>query len=190
MVPGATVGVLGTGVPRLACLRPAAGLSSGPVRHVFINKRSRPLQGAKPRGADDTRPPQEWPHQAGSRGAERSRQGGTSRGSHDVSHDDQGQAGASDRIILVSSSVLRRQAQSRSTEASSKGFNISATRPRLAGRQDRGHRGAHNSITTRAFGRRRPPLVRIACTSCPLSNWPLWHPFPLNIWEEDQGLYK
>ena len=33
-------------------------------------------------------------------------------------------------------------------------------------------------------------FVRIACTSCPLLDWPLWHPFPLNIWEEDQGLYK
>ena len=33
-------------------------------------------------------------------------------------------------------------------------------------------------------------FVRISCTSCPLSNWPLWHPFLLNIWEEDQGLYK
>ena len=33
-------------------------------------------------------------------------------------------------------------------------------------------------------------FVRIACTSCPLSNWPLLAPFPLNIWGEDQGLYK
>ena len=34
-------------------------------------------------------------------------------------------------------------------------------------------------------------FVRIACTSCPLSNCPpLLAPFPLNIWEEDQGLYK
>ena len=33
-------------------------------------------------------------------------------------------------------------------------------------------------------------FVRISCTSCPLSNWPLSDPFPLNIWGEDQGLYK
>src|SRR3989337_3809010 len=33
-------------------------------------------------------------------------------------------------------------------------------------------------------------FVRISCTSCPLSNWPLLAPFPLNIWEEDKGLYK
>ena len=30
-------------------------------------------------------------------------------------------------------------------------------------------------------------FVRIACTSCLPSNWPLWHPFPLNIWGEDQA---
>ena len=24
----------------------------------------------------------------------------------------------------------------------------------------------------------------------PLQTWPLWDPFPLNIWEEDQSLYK
>ena len=23
-----------------------------------------------------------------------------------------------------------------------------------------------------------------------LQTWPLWDPFPPNIWEEDQGLYK
>ena len=33
-------------------------------------------------------------------------------------------------------------------------------------------------------------FVKISCTSCPLSNWPLLAPFPLNIWGEDQGLYK
>ena len=60
--------------------------------------------------------------------------------------------------------------------------------------------------TSRATGQRSPwsprwrhhqslwqaktTFFRIACTSCPLSNWPLLAPFPLNIWEEDQGLYK
>ena len=62
------VGILGTGVPRLACLRPAAWLSSGPVWPVFINPSSRPSRGANPRGEDDTKPPQGRPHQAGSRG--------------------------------------------------------------------------------------------------------------------------
>ena len=104
---------------------------------------------------------------------------GTSRGSCEASRDDCGQAGASAHSLLASSLVLRRQAHARSTEASGKGFHIGATRPRPAGRQDGGHRGAHDGVTTRAFGTRRPPLVRIACTSSPPSNWPLWNPFPL-----------
>ena len=115
---------------------------------------------------------------------------GTLRGAHDASHDDQDQAGTSAHSVLVSSLVLRRQARARITEASSKGFHISATRPRLAEWRDRGHHGAQDGVITSAFGSRRPPLVGIACTSCTLSKWPLLAPFPLNIWEEDQGLYK
>src|SRR4051812_38637070 len=41
--PGATVGVLGTGVPRLAYLRPAAWLQGGPARPIFINTRPKTL---------------------------------------------------------------------------------------------------------------------------------------------------
>ena len=94
------------------------------------------------------------------------------------------------RSVVVSLLVLRGQAQVRITKALGKGFHIGATIPRLVGRQDEGHRGAQDGVTTRAFGRRRPPFVRIACTSRPLSKWPLLAPFPLDIWEEDQGLYK
>ena len=79
----------------------------------------------------------------------------TLRGSNDVSHDDEDQAGASVRSVLVSSLVLSKEAQARNTEASSKGFHISATRPRPAGQQDGGHHGAQGGVTTRAFGRRR-----------------------------------
>ena len=53
----------------------------------------------------------------------------SSGGSRDVSHDDRDQAGASARSVLVSSFVSRGQAQAQSTEASSKGFHIGATRP-------------------------------------------------------------
>ena len=70
-----TVGVLGTGSPGLLACGPRRGSTRGPVRPVFTNKRLRPSRGAKPREADDTRPPRGQPHQAGSRGAERSRQG-------------------------------------------------------------------------------------------------------------------
>ena len=119
--------------------------------------------------------------------AERSRQG-TSRGARDASHDDRDQAGASAHSVLVSSLVLRRQAQARSTEASSKGFHIGATRPRPAERQDGGHRGAQDGVIVRAFGSRRPTLVRISVLDVPLQNGQLLAPFPLNIWEEAQGL--
>ena len=49
---------------------------------------------------------------------------------------------------------------------------------------------SQDSVIIRAFGSRRPTLVRITCTICPPSKWMLLAPFPLNIWEEDQGLYK
>ena len=117
--------------------------------------------------------------------AERSRRG-TSRGAHDASHDDQGrQAGASPRSVLVSSFVQRGQAQAR---VSSKGNHFGATRPRPAERQDGGHRGAHEGVTVRVFGRRGPTLVRISVLDVPLQNGQLLAPFPLNIWEEAQGL--
>ena len=119
--------------------------------------------------------------------AESSRRG-TSRGAHDASHDDQGrQSGASPRSVLLSSLVQREQAQAR---ASSKGIHFGATRPRPVQRQDGGHRGAQDGVIVRAFGSRRPTLVRITCTRCSPSKWPLLAPFPLNIWEKDQGLYK
>ena len=134
---------------------PRRGSTNSPVRPNISSNSSRPSRGTKPREADDTKT---------SLGAASSgslpRSGdiyarGTSRGSHDVSRVDQGQAGASGRSVPVSSLVLKRQAQTRSLEASGNGFHIGATRPRLAGRQDGGHRRANDSVTTRAFGRRR-----------------------------------
>ena len=117
--------------------------------------------------------------------AESSRRG-TSRGAHDASHDDQGrQPGASPRSVLLSSLVQGEQAQAR---ASSKGIHFGATRPRPVQRQDGGHRGAQVGVTTRAFDRRGPTLVRISVLDVPLQNGQLLAPFPLNIWEEAQGL--
>ena len=177
--------MLGTGVPRLACLRPAAWLEGGPTRPIFISTSSRPSRGAKPHGADDRSFLSKQPHQGAREEAERSRQG-TSRGAHDASHDDQGrQAGANPRSVLLSSLVQRGQAQAR---ASSKGIRFGATRPRLAEWRDGGHRGAQDGVTTRAFGRRGPTLVRISVLDVPLQNGQLLAPFPLNIWEEAQGL--
>ena len=46
------------------------------------------------------------------------------------------------------------------------------------------------TVSPESFSQAKTTFVRIACTSCPPSNWSLWDPFPPNIWEEDQGLYK
>ena len=116
--------------------------------------------------------------------AERSRLG-TSRGGHDASHDDQSQAGAGLRRVLVSSLVQREQVQAR---VSSKGNHLGATRPRPAEQRDGGHRGAQAGITVRVFSRRGPTLVRISVLDVTLQNGQLLAPFPLNIWEEAQGL--
>ena len=117
--------------------------------------------------------------------AESSRRG-TSRGAHDASHDDQGrQSGASPRSVLLSSLVQREQPQARE---SCKGIHFGATRPRPAQREGGSHCGAQAGVTTRACDRRRPTLVRISVPAVPLQNGQLLAPFPLNIWEEAQGL--
>ena len=110
---------------------------------------------------------------------------GTSRGAHDASHDDQGRLqGASPRSVLLSSLVQGEQAQAR---ASRKGIHFGATRPRPVQRQDGGHCGAQVGVTSRAFDRRGPTLVRISVLDVPLQIGQLLAPFPLNIWEEAQG---
>ena len=45
-----------------------------------------------------------------------------------------------------------------------------------------------DGVIASAFGSRRPTLVRISVLDVPLQNGQLLAPFPLNIWEEDQGL--
>ena len=87
--------------------------------------------------------------------------------------------------VLLSSLVQREQAQAR---ASSKGIHFGATRPRPTQRQGGSHCGAQAGVTTRAFDRRGPTLVRISVPVVPLQNGQLVAPFPLNIWEEAQGL--
>ena len=147
------------GSPDLPTCGPRHGYASRPVWPIFINKvfktlaRGQASQGGRCKTSSGAASPV-WL----ARGRE-IKAGQTSRGSHDVSHDDQGQAGASAQSVLASSLVLRRQAQARSSEASGKGFQIGATRPRPAGRQDGGHRGAQDGVTTRAFGRRRLLLL-------------------------------
>ena len=184
--PGGYCRCSGNGGPQ-TCLPAACGMAQGAAQHG-------------PSSPTQTQDPREGPSLAGRttrsflrdglirlarEEAERSRRG-TSGGARDASHDDQRrQAGASPRSVLLSSLVQREQAQA---SASSKGVQFSATRPRPVQRQDGGHRGAQASVTTRAFGKRGPTLVRISVLDVPLQNGQLLAPFPLNIWEEAQGL--
>ena len=117
---------------------PACGLRhgsrGGPVRPMFVSARLKTL----PRGQASRGGRHEASSGAASPGrlARRRRdQGkGTSRGARDVSHDDRDQAGAGLSSVLVSSLVQRGQAQAWSTEASGKGYQFGATRPRPAKR--------------------------------------------------------
>ena len=146
------------GSPNLPACGPRRGCASRPVRPIFISKAFKTLargeasRGGRHKTSSGAASPGWLPRS----GEIKARQ--TSRGSRDVSHDDLDQAGASACSVLVSPLVLRERVQAQSTEASSKGFHISAMRPRPAGRQDGGHRGAQDGVTTRAFGRRRPLL--------------------------------
>ena len=110
----------------------------------------------------------------------------TSRGSADVSHDDQGQAGAECRFPLWCKGG---KPQARSPEESAKGFHSGATRPRPQGQQDGGHHRAHRSVMARGFSQAKTTFVRIDCTTCPLSNPAVVESLPAHIWGEDQGSY-
>ena len=86
--PGGYCRRSGNGVPRLACLRPAAWLKGGPSMAHLHQHQLKTLTG---------RTTQDFLRNGLARQAreeaERSRQG-TSRGAHDASHDDRDQAGA------------------------------------------------------------------------------------------------
>ena len=186
MGPGATIGVLGTVVPRLACLRPAAWLKEWPsTAHLHQHMLKTLARGQASRGGrqeassgtassgwlarrrrDQGRVPREVPMT----------QAMTTKGARRV---------PGRTVSSLSSSVQREQAQAR---ASSKGIRFGATRPRPVQRQDGGHRGAQEGVIVRVFGRRGPTLVTISVLDVPLQNGQLLAPFPLIIWEEAQGL--
>ena len=189
MGPRANVGVLETGVPRLACLRPAAWLKRGPARPIFINIRLKTLaRGQASRGGR---------HGASS--------GTASSGWLARRRRDQGSIPHEVPVMQAMTTKGARQVPARaassfplwckggqvqpwSTEASGKGCHFGATRPRPSQRQGGSHCGAQAGVTTRAFDGRGPTLVRISVLDVPLQNGQLLAPFPLNIWEEAQGL--
>ena len=164
------VGVLETGVPRLACLRPTTWLHRWPgTTHP---RHQQPKTLARGQASWGGRQKASLEAASSDRLTRRRRdQGrGTSRGARDAIHDDRDQAGAGLCSVLVSPLVQRGQAQAK---ASGKGYHSGATRPRPAERQDGGHRGAQDGVITSTFGSRRPPLVRITCTRCSPSKWPI-----------------
>ena len=113
----------------------------------------------------------------------------TSRGSCDVSHDDRDQAGASAQCPCfpfgakeASASAEYRGIKQRFPYRCNETKTSRTTRRRSPWSPRRRH---HQSLL-----HAKTAFVRISCTSCPLSNCPLLAPFPLNIWGEDQCLYK
>ena len=108
-----------------------------------------------------------------------------SRGSADMSHDDQGQAGTERKFPLRCKGG---KPQARSPEESAKGFHSGATRPSPPGRQDGDHHRAHRSVTTTGFSQAKTTFVRIDCTTCSPSNPAVVESLPAHIWEEDQGI--
>ena len=93
MGPGATVGILGMGVPRLACLRPAAWLKEWPsTAHLHQHMLKTLARGQASRGRATGGFLRHGLIRLAREEAERSRRG-TSQGARDASHDDQSQAG-------------------------------------------------------------------------------------------------
>ena len=156
--PGGYYRCSGNGGPQTCLPAAHSEAKQQAIRPIFINKVFKTLARvqASRGGRRKTSSGVAWPGRLTRSEDIKARR--TSRGSRDVSHDARHQAGASARNVLVSSLVLRRQAQAKSTEASGKGCYIGATRPRPGGRQDGGHRGAQDGVTARVFCRRRPLL--------------------------------
>ena len=168
---------------------PRRGFASRPVRPIFINKafktfgRGQASRGGRHKTSSGAASPG-WLARSGEIKA-----GQTSRGSHDVSHDDQGQEGASAQCPCFLY-----------------GAQEAGAGAEYQGVKQRFPYQCNKTKTSRTAGRRSPwsprrrhhqsllqvktAFVRISYTGCPLSNWPLLAPFPLNIWGEDQVLYK
>ena len=158
MGPGATVSILGMGVPGLACVWPAAWLKRRPSAAQLHQLKLKTLA----RGQASLGRRQEASSGAASSGrlARRRR--------------DQGRAPREEPMTQAMTIETRRapdghrpaqcpcfplvQRGQAQAKASGKGYHFGATRPRPAGRQDGGHRGVQDNVTTRAFGRRRPLL--------------------------------
>ena len=191
MGPGATVSVLGTGVPRLACQRPAAWLKGGPsMAHLHQHKPKTLARGQASRGGQ--REASSGTASSGWLTRRRRVQGGvpcevpmmqdmTTKGARRVP----ARAMSSFPLCCKGGKRSRRVPRHQAKVA------ISVQQDQDNGLQDGGHRGAQDGVTIRALCRRRPLLSGWLVLAVPLRiSPPLLAPFPLNIWGEDQGLYK
>src|SRR3954468_22408685 len=142
--PGATVGVLGTGVPRLAYLQ--RGSKGGPcAAHLHQRKIQDPREGPSLAGRTTRCFLRRGLVRLAHEEAERSRrvprevpmtQAMTTKGARQV---------PARAVSSLSSLVQRGQAQAR---GSSKGIHFGATRPRPVQRWEGGHCEAQNGVTT------------------------------------------
>src|SRR4051812_34327841 len=175
------VGVLGTGVPRLACLRPAAWLKWGPsVAHLHQHKAQDPREGPSLARRTTRRFLKHGLLRLAREEAERSRWG-TSRGAHDASHDDQGcQAGASPRSVSLSS-LVQRGKRRREDQAKAP---ISVLRD-----QDQSNGGKEVTMEPRpaspqGLWQAKTNFSQDKFTRCSPSNWPIVGALPAQIFGE------
>ena len=150
---------------------PACGLRRGskgaPARPIFISSSSRPSRGAESCGADDRKLPQRQPHQAGSRGGGEIK-AGIPRGEPVT----QAMMIETRRAPAYAESLFPLWCKG-GKHRPRHGAKVTIPVQRDLDQPDGGHRGAQDGVITSAFGSRRPPLVRITCTTCSPSKWPI-----------------
>ena len=175
-----SVGVLGTGVRRLACLRPAAWLKGWPsMAHLHQHEHKTLARGQASSGTASS----------GWLARRRRDQGG-------VPHEVPVTQAMTTEARRVPGG--RRPAQSPcflfGAKGASAGEGIKQRQPFWCNKTKTSRTAGWRSswspswCHTRAFGRRGPTLVRISVLDVPLQNGQLLAPFPLNIWEEARGL--
>ena len=108
-----------------------------------------------------------------------------------MSHDDQGQTGASGRSVPVSSLVQRRQVADTESRGSSQRFPFPCNKTKTARTAGRMSSRSPPQRHEQKLCMRRAPFVRIRCTTCPPSKWATVGSLPTSVLvEEHRGHYK
>ena len=185
MGPGATVSVLGMGVPRLACLRPTAWLKEWPsMAHLHRHKLK-----TLPR------------RQASWDGRQEASSGTTSSGW--LARRRRGQGGAPHEVPVMQAMTTESRRVPACAESLFPLWCKGGKRRReyqatttISVQQDQDQQDGRTEVivepnpasSSGSFGKRGSTLVRISVLDVPLQNGQLLAPFPLNIWEEARGL--